>query len=105
MDILWNDIKPNGKLHEIDISPKLIDFLKDRREKLVTMTLVILYLHLKGLDASDVIVTLGEETKVNLPENSVDLVFLCDAYHHIEYPQAFLEVGISLLFLICAVHS
>ena len=26
------------------------------------------------------------DTSVELPENSADLVFICDTYHHFEYP-------------------
>ena len=29
---------------------------------------------------------LGTQTSVELPENSVDLVFICDTYHHFEFP-------------------
>ena len=28
------------------------------------------------------------ERSIELPENSIDLAFLCDVYHHFEYPQS-----------------
>lgn len=33
---------------------------------------------------------LGAEKDVRLPAASIDLVFVCDTYHHFEYPQAML---------------
>ena len=33
-------------------------------------------------------VVLGGERSVELPEASVDLAFVCDTYHHFEYPRS-----------------
>jgi predicted methyltransferase len=35
-----------------------------------------------------VVTRLGDERSVPLPDDSVDLLFLCDAYHHFEYPRS-----------------
>jgi len=36
---------------------------------------------------SNVSVHLGGEREVGLPKDSVDVVFICDTYHHFEYPR------------------
>jgi predicted methyltransferase len=34
---------------------------------------------------------LGTDVSANLPENSVDMVFICDTYHHFEFPERMLQ--------------
>jgi ubiquinone/menaquinone biosynthesis C-methylase UbiE len=52
---------------------------------------------LRGIEAragreklANVRTVLGGEKDANLPPASLDLVFVCDTYHHFEYPQAML---------------
>jgi ubiquinone/menaquinone biosynthesis C-methylase UbiE len=62
-----------GWVFAVDISPKFVE-------------------HLAGLaDASrlpNITPVLCAEDSVLLPPESVDVVFICDTYHHFEYPQA-----------------
>ena len=45
----------------------------------------------QALGLSNIETVLADQHHPNLPPNSVDLVFMCDTYHHLEYPQAYLE--------------
>jgi ubiquinone/menaquinone biosynthesis C-methylase UbiE len=65
-----------GMVFAIDISPKLIEFVRQRaaRESLTNVT-----------------VTQSTEQSITLPADSVDRVFICDTYHHFEYHTAMLE--------------
>lgn len=68
-------IGPQGKLYAIDIAPKFIDQLRQRAAT-------------AGL--TQVSTVLGQEQRVPLAESTIDLAFVCDTYHHFEYPQAML---------------
>jgi SAM-dependent methyltransferase len=65
-----------GRVYAVDISPKFLEHLRERaqRENLARVEVV------KGLEDS-----------VALPAASVDLAFVCDTYHHFEYPQSTLK--------------
>ena len=56
----------------VDISQPFLEFIAENAEK-------------DGLD--NVSVVLGEDRTSNLPDDSVDIVFHSDAYHHFEYPE------------------
>jgi ubiquinone/menaquinone biosynthesis C-methylase UbiE len=62
-----------GRVYAVEISPKFLEHLRERaeREKLARVEVV------KGLEDS-----------VALPAASVDLAFVCDTYHHFEYPRS-----------------
>lgn len=66
----------HGTVYAIDLSPAMIEHLKQRvvDEKLEQVTVV---------ECS--------ATHCGLAPNSVDLVYLCDTYHHFEYPQTTLR--------------
>ena len=72
MDLLSRAVGPEGKVYGVDIAPKLIDYMRERAEK-------------KG--HTQFVPHLCTERSVELPANSVDVVFVCDTYHHFEYPQ------------------
>jgi len=64
---------PGGKVYAVDIVPEFVAHIDERA---------------KAADLSNVETVLCEEDSVKLPWRSVDLVFLCDAYHHFEYPRS-----------------
>jgi ubiquinone/menaquinone biosynthesis C-methylase UbiE len=65
-------VGPTGKVYAIEISPKFIEHLGRRATK---------------SGATQVQVVRGSATSIELPAASVDLVFLCDTYHHFEQPK------------------
>jgi len=61
-----------GKVLAVDINQKLLEHIEDGAAE-------------KGL--GNVETVLCTEKSVELPAGSVDLVFVCDTYHHFEYPR------------------
>ncbi len=64
-----------GKVYAVDISPAFVEHLRSRAKQ-------------RGLD--QVTARLGSDRSAQLPDASVDLVFLADTYHHFEYPRSML---------------
>jgi tRNA A58 N-methylase Trm61 len=64
-----------GTLIAVDIVPEFVAHLRSRAGA-------------EGL--TNVVFTLASATNVGLEAQSVDLLFLCDVYHHIEYPAVYL---------------
>jgi ubiquinone/menaquinone biosynthesis C-methylase UbiE len=66
-------VGPLGRVYAVDISPRFVDHLRmrARREEL-----------------GNVDVVLGGERATKLPVGSVDVAFICDTYHHFEYPRS-----------------
>ncbi len=64
-----------GQVYAVDISPVFVAHLRDRTAR---------------EDLGNVDVVLGGERSTNLSAGSVDLAFVCDTYHHFEYPRAML---------------
>jgi predicted methyltransferase len=64
-------VGPRGRVYAVDIVPKFIAHLEReaRTRKLDNLTVVR-----------------GDVRDARLPPASVDLILLCDAYHHFEYP-------------------
>ena len=76
------DRVPEGKVFAVDIQPEMLDaieFLK--REN-----------HVENVEGIQ-----GSLTHPNLPENSVDLALMVDAYHEFEYPREMMEGLVSAL--------
>lgn len=61
-----------GWVYSVDISPRFLEHInrKSQEDHLQNMTSV-----------------LCTDRSINLPPNSVDVAFVCDTYHHFEYPQ------------------
>lgn len=66
----------DGKVYAVDINPKMMERLMDVARA-------------AGV-GERVEPVLSQEDSAELPENSVDVVFICDTYHHFEYPQSML---------------
>ncbi|RPI21890.1 MAG: methyltransferase domain-containing protein [Acidobacteria bacterium] len=65
-------VGPSGRVYAVDISPQFVEHV--RREA-------------KQLGLTNVETVLCTDRSVNLPAESIDLAFLCDVYHHFEFPQ------------------
>ncbi len=61
-----------GKVYAVDIANTFV-------------THVVMSSHARGLKNVEGIVCAPDDAK--LPENSVDVVFICDTYHHFEFPR------------------
>ncbi len=61
----------DGKVYAIDISPNFVKHLRQR---------------VRDEKLENVEVVMCSDRDVNLKPNSVDRVFICDVYHHFEYP-------------------
>ena len=67
---------PEGKVYAVDIQPEMLealDFIKEDK------------------DIANVETVLGEEDNPHLPDSSVDLAFMVDAYHEFAYPREMME--------------
>lgn len=72
--VLFADaVGPRGKVYAVDIAPAFLQHIRDRARESGLK-------HIQTVQAT--------ERSSNLPANSVDLVFICDTYHHFEYPQS-----------------
>ena len=65
-------VGPSGKVYAVDINPSLLEHIDQAARD-------------KGLANLETV--LGTERSVELPADSVDIVFVCDTYHHFEYPK------------------
>jgi ubiquinone/menaquinone biosynthesis C-methylase UbiE len=61
-----------GRVYALDIAPAFVAALKERAKQ-------------EGLEQVEV--RLSKERSVELPALSIDAAFVCDTYHHFEYPQ------------------
>jgi ubiquinone/menaquinone biosynthesis C-methylase UbiE/protein tyrosine phosphatase (PTP) superfamily phosphohydrolase (DUF442 family) len=63
----------DGWVYAVDVAPRFIEYINQQatEQKLKNITCV-----------------LCAEDSVSLPSNSVDVVFICDTYHHFEYPKS-----------------
>jgi len=64
-----------GRVHAVDVQPYFLDHITQRARE---------------LRLGNVAVTRADQASVNLPEASVDLALMCDSYHHVEHPAAYL---------------
>lgn len=71
--MLANATGPKGKVYAVDIVPKFISLIQSRSAE-------------AGLN--NIQTVLCTERSVELAAHSIDQAFLCDVYHHFEYPQS-----------------
>jgi predicted methyltransferase len=69
-------VGPRGKVYAVDIVPAFVERIRTEAAAQ----------NLRNVEA-----VLCTERSVELPANSVDLAFICDVYHHFEYPRSSLE--------------
>lgn len=70
--LLAKEVGPSGQVYAVDIAPKFLEHVRrtSRQAGLKNVTPV-----------------LCSPDSVDLPPNSVDVAFVCDTYHHFEFPQ------------------
>jgi ubiquinone/menaquinone biosynthesis C-methylase UbiE len=66
-----SEVGPKGKVFAVDIAPAFIRHIEKTCQD-------------NGL--KNVVGVLCNQTSVNLPPESIDLAFICDTYHHFEFP-------------------
>jgi len=73
LEPLDREVGPKGRVFAVDIAPKFVEHLRSRvaRES-----------------REGVQVVLCTEHSVELPKGSIDVAFVCDTYHHFEYPRS-----------------
>jgi len=62
-----------GWVYSVDISPRFLEHINREAAK---------------NNLNNITSVLCAENSVNLPPNSVDVFFICDTYHHFEYPKS-----------------
>jgi predicted methyltransferase len=73
MPALAEAVGAQGKLYAVDIAPRFVDHLRQRASE---------------AQLEQVEIVRATEHSVELPAASVDLAFVCDTYHHFEYPHS-----------------
>jgi ubiquinone/menaquinone biosynthesis C-methylase UbiE len=66
-------VGPQGKVYAVDIVPRFVEHIRQLA---------------KDHQQAQLVAVLCTERSVELAPNSVDVVFICDTYHHFEYPQS-----------------
>jgi ubiquinone/menaquinone biosynthesis C-methylase UbiE len=67
---------PQGKVLAVDVQPEMLKFIKANKQQ---------------KNIANVEPVLAKIDNPNLPENSVDLVLMVDAYHEFEYPREMMQ--------------
>ncbi len=62
-----------GWVFGVDIAPRFLEHLNERAG---------------NTGVENLTAVLGSQRSVNLPPESIDLAFICDTYHHFEYPRS-----------------
>lgn len=67
-----HEVGPDGAVYAVEISQNFLEHIAASAKK---------------LGVKNVKTVLGEDKSAGLPHGSVDVVFICDTYHHFEFPQ------------------
>jgi ubiquinone/menaquinone biosynthesis C-methylase UbiE len=71
-ELFAESVGAEGRVYAVEISPRFLDHLRQRARK-------------RGFRQIEVVE--GGERSARLEDASIDVAFLCDTYHHFEYPQ------------------
>ena len=71
--LLSRAVGPRGTVYAVDIAQDFVEHVEKKAE---------------GAGLKNVKTVLCTERSVELPANSIDMAFICDVYHHFEYPQS-----------------
>lgn len=66
-------VGPQGKVYAVEIARNFLSHIEARAKK---------------AQLENVVTVLGTDRSVELPSGAIDLAFICDVYHHFEFPQA-----------------
>lgn len=66
-------VGPRGRVYAADISPRFVEYINDKS---------------KQQDVRNITCVLCTDHSTRLPANSTDVVFICDTYHHFEFPKS-----------------
>ena len=73
LEFLSQGVGPAGEVIAVEISQPFVEHLDER---------------IRSLELENVRTHLCSERSIDLPPGSVDLVYICDTYHHFEYPRS-----------------
>lgn len=65
------EVGESGRVFAVDIAPRFVELIEERARE-------------AGL--RQVVGIVGDERSTRLPRESVDVAFICDTYHHFEFP-------------------
>jgi predicted methyltransferase len=66
------EVGPSGKIYAVDIAKEFIDHIEKTAQE---------------QNLGNIIGIICKQDSTELPPASIDLVFICDVYHHFEFPQ------------------
>jgi ubiquinone/menaquinone biosynthesis C-methylase UbiE len=69
-------VGPEGKVYAVDVVPEFLEHIEGRA---------------KGEGLTNIVTVLGDQKSTRLPADAVDLIVVCDTYHHFEFPRATLS--------------
>jgi ubiquinone/menaquinone biosynthesis C-methylase UbiE len=65
---------PDGLVYAVDVDPGMLEYLRERAQE---------------EDRRNVVAVAADYDDPRIPEDGVDLIFVCDTYHHIEDREAY----------------
>lgn len=71
--LMAKEVAPNGDIYAVDINKAFLKHIEQKAKE-------------QGIKQMHTV--LCSKKSVGLPSNSVDLAFVCDTYHYLEYPQS-----------------
>lgn len=71
--LMADEVTPEGWVYAVDIAPKFVEHLARQFAD-------------RGVDHATTVLCDGQS--VRLPPTSIDAAFICDVYHHFEFPEA-----------------